>query len=216
MENIIIQSTAYKYKKPLIIGVIAIPLIMIIMGVILYINNFDMCRVVTRYDYYTGRIELLASYSIFENILYPFSFVPGLLIDFAILLMVVGGFFIFAFASCTLTVTDKRVYGKASFRRRVDLPIDSVSSVGTSMFHGIDIGTSSGRISFKAIENNIQLHEVISKLLIDRQKEKNTEVSPSTPTGSIADELKKFKELLDAGIITQEEFDAKKKQLLGL
>lgn len=33
---------------------------------------------------------------------------------------------------------------------------------------------------------------------------------------SAADELKKFKELLDMGIITQEEFDAKKKQLLGL
>ena len=31
-----------------------------------------------------------------------------------------------------------------------------------------------------------------------------------------ADELKKFKELLDMGVITQEEFDAKKKQLLGL
>ena len=30
------------------------------------------------------------------------------------------------------------------------------------------------------------------------------------------DEVKKFKELLDSGIITQEEFDAKKKQLLGL
>ena len=33
---------------------------------------------------------------------------------------------------------------------------------------------------------------------------------------SPAEELKKFKELLDQGIITQEEFDAKKKQLLGL
>jgi hypothetical protein len=33
---------------------------------------------------------------------------------------------------------------------------------------------------------------------------------------SSADELKKFKDLLDAGVITQEEFDAKKKQLLGL
>ena len=33
---------------------------------------------------------------------------------------------------------------------------------------------------------------------------------------SAADELRKFKELLDMGIITQEEFDAKKKQLLGL
>ncbi len=33
---------------------------------------------------------------------------------------------------------------------------------------------------------------------------------------SSADELKKFKELLDAGIITQAEFDAKKKELLGI
>lgn len=31
-----------------------------------------------------------------------------------------------------------------------------------------------------------------------------------------ADEIKKFKELLDQGIISQEEFDAKKKQLLGI
>lgn len=33
---------------------------------------------------------------------------------------------------------------------------------------------------------------------------------------SAADELKKFKELFDSGVISQEEFDAKKKQLLGL
>ncbi|MDE6595889.1 MAG: SHOCT domain-containing protein [Oscillospiraceae bacterium] len=33
---------------------------------------------------------------------------------------------------------------------------------------------------------------------------------------SPADELKKFKELLDSGIISQEEFDQKKKQLLGV
>lgn len=39
--------------------------------------------------------------------------------------------------------------------------------------------------------------------------------STSVPT-SCADELKKLKELLDSGVITQEEFDAKKKQLLGL
>ena len=35
-------------------------------------------------------------------------------------------------------------------------------------------------------------------------------------TISSADELKKYKELLDEGIITQTEFDAKKKQLLNL
>ena len=38
----------------------------------------------------------------------------------------------------------------------------------------------------------------------------------NTNSLSSADELKKFKELLDMGVITQEEFDAKKKQLLNL
>ena len=43
----------------------------------------------------------------------------------------------------------------------------------------------------------------------------------STPTTvvqqmSVADELKKFNDLLDRGVISQEEFEAKKKQLLGL
>jgi len=38
--------------------------------------------------------------------------------------------------------------------------------------------------------------------------------SPSPASG--ADEIKKYKELMDSGIITQEEFEAKKKQILGL
>lgn len=40
--------------------------------------------------------------------------------------------------------------------------------------------------------------------------------SQNTQHLSSADELKKYKELLDMGVITQEEFEAKKKQLLGL
>lgn len=35
-------------------------------------------------------------------------------------------------------------------------------------------------------------------------------------SSSSADEIKKFKELYDSGIITEDEFDQKKKQLLGL
>ena len=46
------------------------------------------------------------------------------------------------------------------------------------------------------------------------KEEKNEQ--QSQPINSFADEIVKFKVLLDQGIITQEEFDAKKKQLLGL
>ena len=55
------------------------------------------------------------------------------------------------------------------------------------------------------------------------KSEKIVDVNQNTKEGgtivnavSYAEELKKFKELLDSGIITKEEFDAKKKQLLGL
>ena len=49
------------------------------------------------------------------------------------------------------------------------------------------------------------------------KEEWNAEKAKRNSTAiSYADELKKYKELLDLGVISQEEFDAKKKQLLGL
>ena len=47
-------------------------------------------------------------------------------------------------------------------------------------------------------------------------EELKQKVSGGAQQTSGADELKKYKELLDNGVITQEEFDAKKKQILGL
>ena len=122
--------------------------------------------------------------------------------------------------SYSLTITDKRVYGKTAFGKRVDLPLDSVSSVGTSALKGVAVGTSSGKINFKLIKNQSEIHDVISKLLAERQKVEKTAtettVNQTIVETSSADEIKKYKDLLDSGIITQEEFDEKKKQLLNL
>lgn len=122
--------------------------------------------------------------------------------------------------SYSLVITDKRIYGKAAFGKRVDLPLDSVSAVGTSALKGVAVGTSSGKIKFKLIKNQKEIHEVISKLLAERQRREKTPVETTVNQTIVetsnADELKKFKELLDMGAITQEEFDAKKKELLGL
>ena len=124
--------------------------------------------------------------------------------------------------SYSLTITDKRVYGQTAFGKRVDLPIDSVSAVGTSLLKGVSVGTSSGKIKFILIKNQEKMHSVISNLLKERQeKEKSQTVTKETTVNQTiieqtsADELKKFKELLDMGAITQEEFDEKKKTLLN-
>ena len=50
----------------------------------------------------------------------------------------------------------------------------------------------------------------------ESEKADVAEDQPAPAPFSAADEILKFKNLADAGIITQEEFEAKKKQLLGL
>ena len=55
---------------------------------------------------------------------------------------------------------------------------------------------------------------VIGIIVVACRPEKNSGTNSAKITE--ADEIKKYKELLDSGAITQEEFDAKKKQLLGL
>lgn len=120
--------------------------------------------------------------------------------------------------SYELTITDKRAYGFAAFGRRVDLPVDSISAIGLGWLKSIKITTASGGISFLLIKNRDEMYETISKLIVERQnKETKTEtvVKQEIPQSN-ADELKKYKDLLDSGVITQEEFDQKKKQLLSI
>ena len=71
-------------------------------------------------------------------------------------------------------------------------------------------------IGKKSEVTNEQMEKVRDFIQEKIRLSKNPQIITSTPAPSTADELKKFKELLDMGIITQEEFDAKKKQLLGL
>ena len=160
-------------------------------------------------------IGLIVSIGISYLITVPYSedYMLPLTIGGGGALVVLGVILFFYVNNCEICVTDKRVYGKAAFGVRVDIPLDSISAVGTiGWLKGISVASSSGSIKFLYIANAIELHSQLSKLIINRQNSKTTDFS----NNSNADELKKFKDLLDSGIITQEEFDAKKKELLGL
>jgi len=112
----------------------------------------------------------------------------------------------------TLTVTNKRIIGSVGiFNKRVDLPINAITSIATSeLFQSVSVATSSGRIIFSFVKNRQEICEIISKLL----NEKNS--IEDSKTNSNLKDLTELKNLLDAGIITQEEFDKKKKQILDL
>ena len=92
-----------------------------------------------------------------------------------------------------------------------------VSAYSTKSFMStIAVATSSGLTKFSLISNYAEIGNVLSKMINDRQDNTtNTEIKAETPNSDI-DALIKLKSLLDQGIITQEEFDAKKKQLLDL
>ena len=165
--------------------------------------------------------------TIFANVMYALTWSQFYLdsfitcfFEFAIIIMIPVGIVdivIYNMVSKTeLVITDKRVYGKAMFGKRVDLPVDSISAVGTSMLNGVSVATSAGKIQFLGMMNRDDIHKVLSDLIVARQN-RGTEIKVDNVTNtSNADELKKYKDLLDSGVITQEEFDAKKKQLLGL
>lgn len=77
----------------------------------------------------------------------------------------------------------------------------------------INTETKRGGFVYKGMKDlAIKIISLLDQITADN----NASPAPSSSSSSTADEILKFKGLLDAGVITQEEFDAKKKQLLGL
>jgi len=123
-----------------------------------------------------------------------------------------------------LSITEMNIRGATRFGKEVVLPLHMVSGYSTSAIMAkMVVSTPSGVIKFYMLDNYREIGEVLKDLLNKRQK--NTETESKTKgessinfqtTYSNADELKKYKELLDSGVITQEEFEVKKKRLLDL
>lgn len=85
-------------------------------------------------------------------------------------------------------------------------------------------GGMTGSSSAYNSENSIQFGKQVNadaEIVVSFIRQKIEEIK-NAPVGGVvqqlspAEELKKFKELLDMGVISQEEFDAKKKALLGI
>lgn len=99
------------------------------------------------------------------------------------------------------------------------IKLDKVNSIGVfGMNIRLDtIGDEDVVLGSYSPEIRQKLSAEIQKIVNQYQSEKASQSNATViQQASAADELKKFKELLDMGVITQEEFDAKKKQLLGL
>lgn len=84
------------------------------------------------------------------------------------------------------------------------------------VFHLISSPVSKQSVDYmQAKLSGQKIIEFLTKITKEESAEEPRQTTVQKATSS-ASEIMEFKNLLDAGIITQEEFDAKKKQLLGL
>ena len=154
-------------------------------------------------------------YFLLEDISFPIAILGGMyggLILFMGLALIV----VFKFQSkVEITVSENRVYGRTMLSE-VSLPMDSVTMSHKRGRIVLRVETPSENFEFRFYDQKArdEVYDVINRRIAERNNNKGS-VTVVNSTSN-ADELKKYKDLLDSGIITQEEFNSKKKQLLGL
>ena len=119
----------------------------------------------------------------------------------------------------SITVTTQRVRCTSGFKDEMNMPIDAISSVAvnTGLFQSITLTCAGNSYSITYLENFQELYDVINKLINEKRVQPvKVNVKPVVQkdcsiTEDATEQIRKYKQLLDEGIITQGEFDAKKK-----
>ena len=115
-----------------------------------------------------------------------------------------------------ITLTNYKIKGVYNRRLSLDIPIDSVSSISKGPMGSLCITCAGNKYKILYVSNRELFCLKLNELLTIRTQQALSGTAPIVNQQSNYDEIKKLKQLLDDGIITQEDFDAKKKQLLGL
>ncbi len=105
-------------------------------------------------------------------------------------------------------------YGAESIRWE---NIESVYITGTDVIIEADVyRMSMSRVFVRAMEDSEFIEKELEKVIPFIRKVRKKQLQKRNASVSPADEIRKFKQLWDDGIITEEEFQQKKKKLLDL
>ena len=118
-----------------------------------------------------------------------------------------------------MVVTDANfysvVFNKAFSADKVTIPLSKISGCTVSGLTAMKLTITEGttKYEYDTVSN--------SKIIVEAIKNKAGKSEDQSKTGTSthadpAEELRKYKQLLDDGIITQEDFDKKKTMLLGI
>lgn len=214
-EKIVIKSRPGKNKTAIVLLLSAAGLLLIslIAASIIYNNN------TTRYYVYGGVYATVGYNALYDSV--PefffwefFSCVHGYIV-LAAFVTVVASFIIKSMTKDSeLIVTSRRVCGHLARGKAVDIPLEQITAVRQASFHGVSVTHITGTHSFYCLENQKDILTALAQLLTHPQADVSIELSATAD--STFDRLTSLKTLLDIGVITQDEFDTKKKQLLGL
>lgn len=213
-ENIIVQGTPKKNSIATIL--IAAGIILVLISAIVAYCVYDNVEAFKDFGYgYTGwyPYDILYDFNFmqfFSEQFFNFSCVYGYLLILSIAGIITGFVLKSSTEKCEITVTGQRIYGKLSQGEEVSFLLNQVLDVRTNSFDGISINTQGGVKSFYCFENRTEIVNAIVSLLSGSRQTNNND------SKNEAEKLKELKELLDSNIISQEEFDKKKKEILGI
>jgi len=127
--------------------------------------------------------------------------------------------FAYAITNKRVIMAQKKIVGEiiqtVSLKNLNDITLVTGMSMGTITIDTIKETFNIGVDKSSARSINDKIHELL--LQVQDSKTNSTVYQKNLePTYSVADEILKFKNLLDLGAISQEEFDLKKKQILSV
>lgn len=156
---------------------------------------------VSKWFYYTNPVEYFTGYYWFQMLplLFYVFFVFSLIFTLAIKRE----------AEKELIVYTDSILCKLSHKKTKEFGFEDINNVTIDKKTLKLVGTGM-KFTIKNLTNAMELKTAII------ENKKMMRVKPDNANAGSAEELKKYKELLDSGVISQEEFDAKKKQLLGV
>lgn len=114
-----------------------------------------------------------------------------------------------------ITLTNYKIMGVYNRHLSLNIPIDSVSSVSKGGMGSLCITCAGNKYNIFYVSNRDLFCSKLNELLNTRTQQALKGVHTINQQSNY-DEIEKLKQLLDNGIITNEEFEAKKKQLLNL
>ena len=219
-QNIVIKGTPQKNKPALILLIAGISLVLI--SLIVASWAYDEVDLYMYFgfgvsDWFPGWIKYDDSFiDFFFGEFLNFDCYYGYMIMLGVVALIVGIIMKSNTEKCEITVSNEAISGKLPHGKTVHIPLNQITAINRSSFNGVSI-TSIGNVSnFHCIENREEVMKAISYLLANPQQSSVQPTQSASANGSEAEQLKRLKDLLDSGVLTQEEFDAKKKQILGL